>query len=74
MTQPADRPGPIRTLVGDEDLLQPTPKRWWLLGAGLLGAVVVGVLAGFARPYASGAVKKHAPGSLKYRFGRARAR
>ncbi|WP_026928127.1 hypothetical protein [Granulicoccus phenolivorans] len=58
MKQPAAHRGPIRTLVGDEDLLEATPKRWWLLVGGLVSAVVFGFLIGFARPAARAARKR----------------
>ncbi|MDO5682244.1 MAG: hypothetical protein Q4G46_05385 [Propionibacteriaceae bacterium] len=42
--------GPFVKVIGDEDLLQPTPVRigWLLLG--LIGAVAVGFAIGLAAP------------------------
>lgn len=40
----------LRRLVGGEDLLQPTPRRWVLLGIGLVLATLVGFAAGLAAP------------------------
>lgn len=42
--------GPLAGVIGEEDLLQPTPKRiGWLL-VGLVAAVAVGFALGLLRP------------------------
>ncbi|WP_166646773.1 hypothetical protein [Enemella evansiae] len=42
--------GPFRPLIGDEDLLRPTPSRMVWLGLGLLAAIVLGFAIGLTQP------------------------
>ncbi|WP_432559389.1 hypothetical protein [Granulicoccus sp. GXG6511] len=42
--------GPFVKVIGDEDLLQPTPLRIGWLIVGLIGAIVLGFAIGLAAP------------------------
>ncbi|HHV21391.1 MAG TPA: hypothetical protein GXZ30_07630 [Propionibacterium sp.] len=42
--------GPFVKVIGEEDLLQPTPRRIGWLIFGLVGAVLVGFAIGLAAP------------------------
>lgn len=42
--------GPFTPLIGDEDLLRPTPSRLVWLGIGLLAAILLGFAIGLAQP------------------------